>query len=192
MTLPSRRFPKSEAGIEQLAAADDWMMQVLAAAKSMDLPDWWIGAGFLRDRVWDAIEGNEPVRPRDVDLVYFRDSDTTPETDWALSDRANERFPFAHWEIRNQARMHVKDGVVPFHSAAEGIAHWTETATAVAVRLDENDKLSFLYCYGSADLLNLIVRPVTVDGITMPRDLVERRIRDKRWLERWPDLTIRL
>ncbi|PWG60814.1 nucleotidyltransferase family protein [Bifidobacterium catulorum] len=192
MTLLSRRFPKSEAEIGRLVAADDWMMQVLAAAKSMGLPDWWIGAGFLRNRVWDALEGNEPVRPRDVDLVYFRSSDTAPETDWTLSDHANVRFPFARWEIRNQARMHVKDGAVPFHSAAEGIAHWTETATAVAVRLDENGKLSFLYSYGSADLLNLIVRPVTVDGTTVPRDLVERRIRDKRWLERWPDLTVRL
>ena len=38
----------------------------------------------------------------------------------------------------------------------------------------------------------MIVRPVTVDGTTVPRDLVERRIRDKRWLERWPDLTVRL
>lgn len=168
------------------------MMRVLAAAKAMSLPDWWIGAGFLRNRVWDAMEGNEPVRPRDVDLVYFHASDTAPETDWALSDRANERFPFACWEIRNQARMHVKDGVAPFRSTAEGIAHWTETATAVAIRLDENGKLSLLYCYGSADLLDLIVRPVTVDGATMPRDLVERRIRDKRWLERWPDLTVRL
>lgn len=57
MTLLSRRFPKSEAEIGQLVAADDWMMQVLAAAKSMGLPDWWIGAGFLRNRVWDALEG---------------------------------------------------------------------------------------------------------------------------------------
>ncbi|MBW3087922.1 nucleotidyltransferase family protein [Bifidobacterium sp. 82T24] len=192
MTLLLQRFPGSELEIERLVAADDWMMRVLAAARSLNLPDWWIGAGFLRNRVWDSLEGNEPIRPRDVDLVYFRTSDAAAETDWDLSDRANERFPFARWEIRNQARMHVKDGAAPFRSAAEGIAHWTETATAVAVTLREDGRLSFLYCHGSADLLGLVVRPVTVNGSTVPRELVERRIREKRWLERWPDLTVRL
>ena len=40
----------SVADIENLVRSDPWMMKVLQAAEELGLPDWWIGAGFLRGR----------------------------------------------------------------------------------------------------------------------------------------------
>jgi len=73
---------KTEEDIKQLIQADEWMMQVLRAAESLNLPDWWIGAGFLRNKVWNAIEGSDSHSEGDVDLVYFDSKDVKPETDW--------------------------------------------------------------------------------------------------------------
>jgi hypothetical protein len=83
--------------ISELIRADNWMMRVLAAAEELDLPDWWIGAGFLRNKIWDELEGI-PSRPtRDVDLVYFDSTNNTPEADWQYDERMKKTYPFAEW-----------------------------------------------------------------------------------------------
>lgn len=179
----------SEADIAALIRADSWMMEVLRAAENLNLPDWWIGAGFLRNTVWDAIAGNPPQHSRDVDLVYFNSADVAPETDWAYDDSMKRDYPFAAWEIRNQARMNYVNNFPPFTSTADGIAHWVETATCAAVKL-ASGKLQFLFCYGTSDLYGLIARP-TPYFIT--GDLFQTfytRVTEKRWRERWPALRV--
>ena len=179
---------KNERDIESIVRADAWMMRVLMAAESLDLPDWWIGAGFLRNKVWDAISGNEFTASRDVDLVYFDASDTTPEADWKLDDYMWLSFPFAEWEVRNQARMHIKSGCEPFTSTADGIAHWIETATCVAIRLKGN-RLEFLFCYGGEDLYGMIARPVPINVPDLHK-IFRQRITEKGWRKRWPGLRV--
>lgn len=179
----------TEKDVEQLVRDDAWMMQVLEAASALDLPDWWIGAGFLRNKVWDAIENNEPQKSRDIDLVYFDKSDTAPETDWRYDEKMNADYPFAEWEVRNQARMHAKNGFEPYSSAAEGISHWVETATCVAVRLKDGE-LEFLFCHGTDDLLGLIARPTKDFQIPERIGRFYERIEQKKWRERWPNLTV--
>lgn len=179
----------TEADIKELVGQDEWMMDVLRAAEELGLPDWWIGAGFLRSKVWDAIEGNDYQKPRDVDLVYFDDSDASPETDWKYDGKMNETYPFAEWEVRNQARMHKKNGFEPVSSTEEGIARWVETATCVAVRLKMGE-LAFLYSYGIDDLVNLIARAVPLFASPDRLPVFYERIEQKKWLERWPHLKI--
>lgn len=179
----------TEQDIATLVGSDAWMMRILKAAEELNLPDWWIGAGFLRNRVWDHLEGIEPTPSRDIDLVYFNPNDVAPETDWAYDKAMSKSHPFAEWEIRNQARMHYVDGHQPFTSTAHGISHWVETATCVAVKLQDGE-LQFLFCYGLDDLVNLIARPVkyfqTPDKISTFHD----RVQKKQWRERWPSLTV--
>lgn len=175
--------------IETLVCEDQWMMDVLMAAKTLDLPDWWIGAGFLRNKVWDALEGNITQKSRDVDLVYFDRDHTAPETDWAYDEKMNTEYPFAEWEVRNQARMHYKNGFEPFHSTADGISHWVETATCVAVRL-KGDSLEFLFCHGSQDLLEMVARPVSYFQSAERIHTFHERVDQKKWRERWPKLKV--
>ena len=33
------------------------MMDLLKGAKSLNLPDWWICAGFVRSKIWDVLHG---------------------------------------------------------------------------------------------------------------------------------------
>lgn len=175
--------------IDELVKNDHWMMQVLAVAEQLDLPDWWIGAGFLRNKIWNHLEGNDAERTRDVDLVYYNSDDASPEADWAYDEKLNHDHPFAQWEVRNQARMHLKNNLAPYTSTADGIAHWTETATAVAVRI-KNGKLEYLFCYGTDDLFNLIARPTPHCKTGPMFKLFQDRIVDKQWQQKWPDLRV--
>ncbi len=41
----------NEEAIISLIKDDQWMMEVLQAARSLNLPDWWICAGFVRSKM---------------------------------------------------------------------------------------------------------------------------------------------
>lgn len=41
----------NEKDIIQMVKEDKWMMNVLMEADKLNLPDWMIGAGFLRNKV---------------------------------------------------------------------------------------------------------------------------------------------
>ena len=45
----------NEQDIINLIKNDEWMMSVLGEAEKLCLPDWMIGAGFLRNKVWDFL-----------------------------------------------------------------------------------------------------------------------------------------
>lgn len=83
---------KSEEDISRLIRADKWRTDVLNAAERLDLPSWWIGAGFLRNLIWDAIEGNSPREERDVDLVYFDKDAIDPSKHWAIDWALTEKL----------------------------------------------------------------------------------------------------
>ena len=182
---------KTKEDIRCLVESDEWMMQVLRAAEKLNLPDWWIGAGFFRNKIWNALENNSEHSVSDVDLVYFNPGDVNPETDWLYDKNMKDIFPNADWEIRNQARMHLKNNFEPFTSTADGISHWVETATCTAVKL-EGGKLKFLFCYGSEDLLNLVLRPTPYFKPGNSSNAFYDRIKNKGWQKRWPHLKIEL
>jgi len=179
----------SEQEISDIIKKDEWMMNVLHAAEKLQLEDWWIGAGFLRNKVWDYMEGNDSKPTRDIDLVYFNLDDVEPETDWAYDEKMNSEYPYAEWEIRNQARMHSVNNFQPFTSTADGISHWVETATCVAVKL-EDGILKYLFCYGTDDLFALVARPTPFFNNKENIDTFYGRVEKKQWQQKWADLKV--
>lgn len=149
--------------------------------------DW---CRVLRNKIWDALENNPPARSRDVDLVYFNKDDALPETDWKYDEYLQNKYPIAEWEVRNQARMHYKNGFEPYDSTADGVSRWVETATCVGVKQNMGE-LAFLWCHGMDDVLGLIARPVDQFKSLEMLPVFYNRIVEKRWQERWPHLTIK-
>lgn len=186
--FPARHI-ESDDDISELVRADSWRMDVLRAAEQKALPDWWIGAGFLRNLIWDALEGIESEPTRDVDLVYFDSENIEPEIDWQYDLEMNELFPNAEWEVRNQARMHYVNNFEPFSSTADGIAHWVETATCIGVKLEEGG-FKYLFCHGTDDLLNLIARPTEPFKHPELLPTFYDRVQRKNWREKWPHLRV--
>lgn len=182
---------RTEADVVDLIASDPEAMAVLRAAAGLGLPDWWIGAGFLRNRVWNAITGHPAEPDRDVDVAYFDPADLDPATETAVEARAATILPGRPWEIRNQARMHRRNGDRPYTSALDAISRWPETATCVAVTL-RGDRIVLVCAHGPADLLEMVVRPAPAFDTPAGRAKVEQRLAAKNWLTRWPGLRLEI
>ncbi len=182
----------SERDILALVAGDAWMMAALSAVAGLGLPDCWIGAGFLRGAVWDRLHGYGSRTPLDdIDVVYFDPEAPDPAAEAAQERRLGARLPGLPWEVKNQARMHLRNGDAPYGSCAEALAHWLETPTAVALRLNQAGGLELLAPLGTEDLLGLVVRP-TLHARSHKHRLAAYRARleAKDWPAKWPRLRV--
>jgi hypothetical protein len=165
------------------------MARLLRLVAQLELPDCWIGAGFIRNAVWDALHGRvaDCALLNDVDVVFLDRADADASRDRAIELALAARAPGVPWSVKNQARMHVNNNEAPYLDARSAIARWPETATAVAARL-ANGRVELLAPHGIGDLVGLIVRPTP--AFAARRDEVVRRVASKDWLARWPKLRI--
>src|SRR3546814_5514712 len=53
------------------------LMAILRAVRSLDLPDWAVGAGAIRNRVWDRMYALPDGPLADIDVLFFNAADTT-------------------------------------------------------------------------------------------------------------------
>jgi uncharacterized protein len=171
-----------------------WLMRVLAAVRSLGLPEGAVGAGAVRTAVWNQLHGfTETPALRDVDVAYFDPRDISKARDDAQLARLQELEPDFPWEITNQAAIHqwLTDAsgapVPPFRSLAEAVASWPETATCVAVRLNTDDSIGVIAPLGLEDLFDMVVRrnPARV-GV----EAFRKRVAQKRFTERWPKVCV--
>lgn len=182
--------------VERLTAlvrGTPWFMAALRAGRELGLASWCIGAGALRNLVWDALHGHARASElADVDFVYFDADDLDPARDAALQQRLCQRVDLP-WEVTNQAgvhrwfEQHFGHAVAPLHSLEDAVASWPEPATAVGVWLDGADALHVIAPLGLADLLGLRVRrnPARVSVETY-----RQRCASKRYAERWPRVVV--
>jgi len=178
----------NEQAMADVVSADPWMMAVLREAQQLHLPDWMIGSGFLRNKVWDHLHHikREGADTKDIDLVYFDSTNVSEQSDENLSAQMNGNLGL-QWEIINQAYTHLWHDHSQYSSTAEGLSHWVETATAVAVTLRDGEPV-IVAPHGIFDLVTLIVRPTPsrADDLT----LFYERIEQKQWLTKWPKLQV--
>lgn len=162
-------------------------MAALEAARALALPDWYLAAGFVRNLIWDHLHGKtQPTPLNDVDCVFWAPG-VGPEQELELEQALGRKLS-TRWEVRNQARMHVRSGLPPFTSTAHAIAHWVEQPTCVGVRLDPSGELHFTAAFGLRACWSLEVRP----NPSLPHSeaLTRERARAKRWKELWPRLRL--
>lgn len=173
-----------------LIAADSQAMAILRAVRALGLNDWAIGAGFARNRVWDWLSGyRERTSFNDIDVLYHDPADlqTEVEKQWEarLRDSLSDVPP---WSVKNQARMHLRNGDAPYESTENALRFWLETPTCVAIRLESDDTISVLAPHGLGDLFSLVVQPTPSGRRRL--DAYRRRMIDKNWSARWPRLRI--
>ncbi len=182
---------KSADDIATLIANHADMTAHLRAVAQLNLPDCWIGAGFIRDAVWDALHGRTPdcARLNDVDVIFFDPRNTGAEHDRAIEHRLAALMPGRPWSVKNQARMHQRNRESPYRDTADAVSRWPETATAIAARWCE-DRVEILAPLGLDDLLGLIIRPTP--AFENRRNEVAQRVASKGWRTRWPRLRIEI
>ncbi len=166
-------------------------MRALAAAAALELPDSWIGAGFVRNAVWDTLHGyDRPTALNDVDVLYFDPRDPSREAERSHEQRLAQDMPGVPWSVRNQARMHLRNGDAPYRSVLDAMRYWGETPTGVAMRLGRESHLELIAAYGIDDLVNLEVWPTP--SFAGKLHVYRARMRKKRWTTIWPRLTVHM
>ncbi|XRE42289.1 hypothetical protein ACIVBQ_000493 [Tenacibaculum discolor] len=166
--------------------SDTWMLSILEAVHSLHLPDCWIGAGFVRNKVWDYKHNNKRTSLNDIDVIYFDENDITKTRELAFEEQLKTINPTVNWSVKNQARMHLRNGHSPYKNCYEAISYWPETATAIAIQLNTNNQIEFIAPHGLDDLFNLVVKPTpNFDLITY-----RNRVTNKGWKDTWNKLII--
>ena len=173
------------ARLQTLLLGDPLRYEALSAVAALDLPDCWIGAGFVRDAVWDHLHGYATRPPGgDVDILLFDPGTLDDSFERQVEQRLRSAVPGLDWSVKNQARMHLRNGDDPYRSVAEAMRHWPETATAVAIRLDPAGGVEINSPFGLGDLFALRLRP-TPAFRNAKRPVFDERVASKRWLERY-------
>ncbi len=189
MTHRSEMTLTTETDICQLIMQDSWRMDMLRYARAMALPDWAIGAGFVRTAVWDALSGKSTATALpDLDLIYFDPENADSDHDEKLRTVITRQSACDLWDVKNQARMHLRNDDPPYHDTTEALANWLEIPTCVAVRLEHDDSITMLAPHGIEDLLARHVRP-TPAGLRKP-DQYGKRMQSKNWCALWPGLVV--
>jgi hypothetical protein len=180
----------------RMVASSPWLMRVLATVRAVGLPDAWVGAGAIRDLVWGRLYGSgfEPGDLRDVDVVYFDPGDLSRERDERATRDLRTAWAQVPWQARNQAAVHTwyarrfgGGPVEPFDTIEQAVATWPETATAVAVRLDERDGVEVCAPFGLTDLLAGVWRR---NPRRVSREVSEQRLDRHHPARRWPAVRV--
>jgi uncharacterized protein len=163
------------------------IMSLLRAVVALGIADCWVGAGAIRNAVWDHLHGfrTEPAAKSDVDVVFCDHREASLARDLAIERRLLHEFPQIPWSVHNQARMYERNGDAPYCNTEDAIRCWPETATAVAARMSAGS-VQVIAPHGIHDLVHMIVRPSPAFTRKLP--IYRRRLASKNWAQRWPRL----
>lgn len=181
--------------LHQLVRADRELMRALRRLRALGPADGWLAAGAVRDTVWrylhhaDDLHAAGPTKHADLDAIWFSTQRVHRSIDQRFEHQLNYRQQGGKWQVKNQVRMHRHQRDFPYQDLEVAMRHWPETATAIAVRLDWCGKLHILAPFGLDDLFGLKLR-APARCHTKLRAAFHRRLANKRWLMRFPRLTL--
>ncbi len=168
------------------------IMQILHALYAIDTQAY-LAAGVVRNLIWSqrhqqhyALEGTE------VDVIYYAEHDDGTQGQ-RIQQQMQLDFPHIHWDVTNQATVHqwyrLENGepIQALKSIEHALSLWPETATAIAVKLDDQQQIQLIAPLGLDDLFELNVRwnPRLVSQATFLQ-----RVQQKQFLQRWPKLKL--
>ena len=168
----------------RLIQDDPWMMKALEIVRRAALPDVWVVAGFVRHKVWDVLHGYEQrTFPSDIDVVFF-DPGSPAKRDRDIEEQLSAWAPEYPWEVYNQAHMHTYNDDPPYTDTVDAFCRWAESVSTIGVRLSSEGRLELAAPHGIDDLVNMVIRPTPHPAAD--REVFERRLRSKGWLDQWP------
>ena len=127
----------------------------------------------------------------DIDVIYYDAANQNEAFEKAQEEKLSALMEGQPWSVKNQARMHAKNGDEPYDSNETALCHWCETVTPVGVRLEQDDTLSLIAPLGVGDLLGYACH-ATPFAKSRPAKLADYRARmkEKKWWKLWPEVTV--
>ncbi|SDW54437.1 nucleotidyltransferase family protein [Paenibacillus sp. CF384] len=174
--------------LKLILRGNESLMRDLRLVSSLELPQSYIAAGYIRNLVWDHLH-EYPYRAThdDIDVVYFDPADLGEEKDREIERQLVSSTGNAKWSVKNQARMHIRNDSVPYLSTEDALLRWPETVTSVGARLNKHGQLELCCPNGLSDLFMMQVRrsPYFEDHA-----YYLERIERKAWRTLWPKIIV--
>lgn len=188
MTGDPSTFIEQQRWLKDCLAGDPARMRILRHVRALNAPDCWVAAGFVRSLVWDRLHHRacSPL-PDDIDVIWYDAEQNDERADHYLEISLSAMDAEVNWSVKNQRRMHARNGDPSYESATQAMTFWPETATAVAVRLKPSDEIEIAAPLGLGDLFALVLKATPhFNGEKYPTFL--ERVNSKHWLVKWPKL----
>lgn len=168
---------------------DPTRMQALKVVESVfiyaGIKEYLLAAGFVRNLAWDRLHDLEQLSPlSDIDVIFYDKHELSEQRDQSLETLLNEELSLP-WSVKNQARMHVRNGDRPYQSVKDAMSYWPERETAIGVRL-ENDEIVIESAFGLESLFALEI----TQNPNRNSVVFNQRVKSKNWLNHYPKLSI--
>lgn len=188
MELSDGASMTAESIIRKIICSEKRFLDALAHAGNLPIQDIYITGGFLRNLIWNAKHGYPLDFERtEIDLVYYDRRSLSLHQENKYAKMLPASFDY-DWSLKNQARMHKRNGHKQYNSLKDAIAHYPDTATANAVRSGVSGSLEFISPYGLEDLYSLVLRPTHF--YRNNRHDFEEWVERKGFLNKWPRLQV--
>jgi len=76
-------------------------------------------------------------------FVIFDSSNLDENNEKVFENDIKKKYLLEKWSVKNQARMHLVNSDEPYSSTLDAIKYWPETATAIAIRINQAEILTF-------------------------------------------------
>ncbi|WP_243637423.1 nucleotidyltransferase family protein [Parashewanella curva] len=153
--------------------------------QAQGIKDYLLAAGFVRNLVWDKLHSKELITSlSDIDVIYYEANELSEDKDKSLEAMLNEQLRLP-WSVKNQARMHIRNGDNPYVSIIDAMSYWPEKETAIGVRLENNE----IVVQSAFDLQSLFSLEVTYNP-KRSLSAFNQRVKSKHWLLTYPKLTV--
>ena len=165
------------------------IVQVVSMYKDESL---WIGGGFIRSIIWDYLSSHKITSEfGDIDVFYYNIEDYTKERDSRIEAFLLSIAPNINWSVKNQARMHVHNNEPQYISLLDALNKFPDTASTITIRKKDEKDYIFLAPFGYIDLFNLKIR--ATPHFMSSEEKMNRyyeRISNKKWIQKWPKLSL--
>jgi uncharacterized protein len=169
------------------------LFSLLVTLKKIE-PVAYLSAGVIRNTIWSYLHAQEfDLEGTEVDVIYFDPTELNYEKSKTIQQQLEHAFPVIDWDVTNQALVHTwyktseGQNIQAYTSLIHAITNWPETATAIAVRMNEENDLEIIAPLGLGDLFNLRLR-WNSQGVAY--EVFQRRIKEKNFLIKWPKLKL--
>lgn len=171
--------------IVKLVQQDKQRFKALECVRQLNLPDCYIAAGFVRNMVWD--HNHSKLTPlNDVDVIYYDKNELSEALCFEYERRLQSMLPAFTWQVRNQARMHERNGDEQYSSSVDAMSYWPEKETAVALRVNGHDEIECTSAFGFDSLFE---NTITYNP-KRNKEVFEQRVLSKEWFLTWPKLVV--
>jgi len=174
-----------EQRIINLIDADKLRKRALLAVNELNVADWLIAAGYVRNLIWDDLYHTR-AELNDIDVIYYCHKDISEQRDKLLEQQLFEIEPNLPWSVKNQARMHIKHDSAPYKNTKDAMGFWPEKQTCIGVKLDKNSRIEVHHCFE----LNYQFNGFISHNTRCSEEVFNSRILSKGWLTTWPALKI--